>query len=127
MYKMNPTQKRFLMFLVGCMGSRVLFTLLAKYIDIQYLPILGYIALLPALGFFYIYITGSRKTGLEVGGDKIWWNRLRPFHSILYFLFAYNAITKHVNSLKYLAIDTSMGLLAFLSYHYENGSFQKLM
>ena len=127
MYKMNPTQKRFLMFLVGCMGSRVLFTLLAKYIDIQYLPILGYIALLPALGFFYIYITGSRKTGLEVGGDKIWWNRLRPFHSILYFLFAYNAITKHVNSWKYLAIDTSMGLLAFLSYHYENGSFQKLM
>ena len=127
MYKMNPTQKRFLMFLVGCMGSRVLFTLLAKYIDIQYLPILGYIALLPALGFFYIYVTGSRKTGLEVGGGKIWWDKLRPFHSILYFLFAYNAITKHVNSWKYLAIDTSMGLLAFLSYHYENGSFQKLM
>lgn len=124
---MNPMQKRFLLFLVGCMGSRVLFTLLAKNTDIQYLPILGYIALLPALGFFYIYVTGSRKTGLEVGGDKIWWDKLRPFHSILYFLFAYNAITKHVNSWKYLAIDTSMGLLAFLSYHYENDSFQKLM
>ena len=127
MYKMNPTQKRFLMFLVGCMGSRVLFTLLAKYIDIQYLPILGYIALLPAIGFFYIYVTGSRKTAFEIEGEKVCWNNLRPFHSILYLLFAYNAITKHANSWKYLALDTSMGLLAFLSHHYENGSFQKLM
>jgi len=124
---MNPIQKRFLLFLVGCMGTRVLITILAKNIDIQYLPILGYIALLPAFGFIYIYATGSRKTGLEVGGDKIWWDKLRPFHSILFFLFAYNAITKNVNSWKYLALDTFIGLVAFLSFHYENGSFQKLM
>ena len=124
---MNPIQKRFLLFLVGCIGTRVLITILAKNIDIQYLPILGYIALLPAIGFIYIYATGSRKTGLEVGGDKIWWDKLRPFHSILFFLFAYNAITKNVNSWKYLALDTFIGLVAFLSFHYENGSFQKLM
>ncbi len=127
MYKMNSIQKRFILFLVGCMGTRILFTLLAKNTDIQYLPILGYIALLPAIGFFYIYVTDSRKTGLEVGGGKIWWNYLRPLHSILYFLFAYNAITKHANSWKYLALDTFIGLVAFLSYHYENDSFQKLM
>ena len=104
MYKMNSIQKRFILFLVGCMGTRILFTLLAKNADIQYLPILGYIALLPAIGFFYIYVTDSRKTGLEVGGGKIWWNYLRPLHSILYFLFAYNAITKHANSWKYLVL-----------------------
>ena len=62
---MTPIQKRFLLFLVGCMGTRVLFTLLAKNSDIQYLPILGYIALLPAFGFFYIYVTGSRKTAFS--------------------------------------------------------------
>ena len=124
---MNPTQTRFLMFLVGCMGTRIPLTLLAKNIDIQYLPVLGYIALLPALGFFYIYVTGSRKTGLEVGGGKIWWNSLRPLHSVLFFLFAYNAITKNISSWKYLALDTSIGLVAFLSHHYENGSFRKLM
>ena len=27
-----------------------------------------------------------RKTGLEVFGDKIWWNNLRPIHGILYGL-----------------------------------------
>jgi len=127
MYNMNPIQKRFILFLVGCMGTRLLFTLVAKNMDIQYLPILGYIALLPAFGFFYIYVTGSRKTGLEVGGDKIWWNYLRPLHSTLYFLFAYNAITKRTNSWKYLAIDTFIGLVAFLYYHYKNASFQKLI
>jgi len=124
---MNALMRRFLLFLVGCMGTRILFTLLAKNIDIQYLPILGYIALLPAIGFFYIYVTGSRNTGLEVGGGKIWWNKLRPLHSVLFFLFAYNAITKNVNSWKYLALDTSIGLVAFLTYHYKNGSFLKLM
>jgi hypothetical protein len=124
---MNTIQRRFLLFLIGCIGSRTLFAILAKKINIAYLPILGYIALLPAFGFLYIFITGSRKTGLEVGGDKIWWNSLRPIHSLLYFIFAYYAITKNSHAWKILAIDVSFGLLAFIYHHYNAGSFQKLM
>lgn len=123
---MNTIQRRFLYFLVGCIGSRVLLTILANKIDNTYLPILGYIALLPAFGFFYIYITGSRKTGLEVEGDKIWWNSIRPLHSFLYLLFAYNAILKNNNSWKILALDVSIGLLAFIVHHYTEGNFQKI-
>ena len=124
---MNPIQKRFLLFLIGCIGSRSLFAILAKNISIKYLPILGYIALLPAIGFIYIYLTGSRKTGLEVGGEKIWWNDLRPLHAVLYFLFAYNAIYKHAYSWKYLAADVLIGLIAFLYHHYMEGNFSKLL
>jgi|TARA_B110000967_G_scaffold187915_1_gene210248 hypothetical protein len=124
---MNTIQHRFLYFLIGCIGSRTLLTILAKKIDNNYLPILGYIALLPAMGFLYIYATGSRKTGIEVGGDKIWWNSLRPLHSFLYFLFAYNAITKNSQSWKILAIDVSIGLLAFLFHHFKENNFYKLM
>lgn len=124
---MNPIQRRFLSFLIGCIGTRALFVLLANKIDASYLPVLGYIALLPAIGFLYIYLTGSRKTGLEVGGDKIWWNSLRPIHSFLYFSFAYMAITRNTNSWKILAIDVSFGLLAFLYHHYTVGSFYKLL
>jgi hypothetical protein len=124
---MNPIQRRFLSFLIGCIGSRALFAILAKKIDTTYLPLLGYIALLPAIGFLYIYATGARKTGLEVGGEKIWWNSLRPIHSFLYFLFAYMAITKNANSWKILAIDVSFGLLAFLYHHYTIGSFYNLL
>lgn len=124
---MNPIQKRFLLFLIGCIGSRSLFAILAKNISLNYLPILGYIALLPAIGFIYIYLTGSRKTGLEVGGEKIWWNDLRPLHAGLYFLFAYNAIYKHADSWKYLAADVLIGLIAFLYHHYTEGNFSKLL
>lgn len=124
---MNDIQKRFLLFLIGCIGTRTLFVLLAKNAGPKYLPLLGYLALLPAIGFIYIYLTGSRQTGAEVFGGKIWWNDLRPIHSLLYFLFAYNAINGNTNSWMYLLIDVVFGLLSFLIFHYRNGDFSKLV
>jgi hypothetical protein len=124
---MNDIQKRFLLFLIGCIGMRSLFVIIAKKIDIKYLPYLGYLALLPAIGFIYIYVTGSRKTGAEVFGGKIWWNNLRPFHAILYSLFAYNAIIGNSNAWIFLLIDVIFGLVSFLSFHYSNGDFSKLL
>ena len=127
MNNITPLQKRFLLFLIGCIGTRTLFVLIAKNIKINYLPLLGYLALLPAIGFTYIFLTGSRKTGVEVGNGKIWWNILRPIHAILYFLFAYYAINKVRCAWKILAIDVILGLIAFLSYHYSEGNFRKLL
>ncbi len=123
---MDDLQKRFLMFLIGCIGVRSLFVIIAKYINADYLKYLGYVALLPAIGFMYIYLTGSRKTGAEVFGEKIWWNDLRPIHSILYFLFAYNAIIGNKQSWIYLLVDVLFGLISFLTHHYVNGDFVKL-
>ena len=124
---MNQIQKRFLLFIFGCIGMRTLFVVIAKNTSITYLPYLGYLALLPAIGFAYIYLTGSRKSGQEVFGEKIWWNDLRPLHSLLYFLFAYNAINGNKNSWVYLLIDVIFGLLSFLIFHYFNGDFEKLV
>lgn len=123
---MNNIQKRFLLFLIGCIGLRSLFVVIAKNIDIKYLPYLGYLALLPTLGFIYIFATDSRKTGAEVFGGKIWWNNLRPVHALLYGLFAYNAINKNHNAWIYLLIDVLIGLSSFLIFHYFNGDFSKL-
>jgi ABC-type iron transport system FetAB permease component len=106
-------ERRIAIFLFGCIGVRCILAIIAKKININYLPILGYLALLPAIGFIYIYITGSRKTGLEVGNGKIWWNDLRPIHSLLYFLFAYNAIIKNNKAWVYLMVDICIGLIAF--------------
>ena len=124
---MKTIQKRFLLFLIGCIGTRSLFVLLAKNAGTKYLPLLGYLALLPAIGFIYIYLTGSRTTGAEVFGEKIWWNDLRPIHSLLYFLFSYNAIKGNTDSWVYLLIDVVFGLLSFLIFHYRNGDFSKLV
>ena len=124
---MNNLQKRFFMFLIGCIGVRLLLVIIAKNINTNYLKYLGYLALLPATGFIFIYLTGSRKTGGETFGEKIWWNDLRPIHSILYFLFAYNAINGNKQSWIYLLVDVFIGLIVFLIHHYTNGNFLKLL
>jgi hypothetical protein len=123
---MNNMKKRFLLFLFGCIGTRSLFVILAKRANTEYLKYMGYLALLPAIGFIYIYLTGSRKVGAETFGEKIWWNDLRPIHSLLYFLFAYNAIIGNKNAWIYLLVDVLFGLLSFLIFHYRNGDFAKL-
>ena len=124
---MNTIQKRFLLFLIGCIGLRSLFVVIAKNIDIKFLPYLGYLALLPAIGFIYIYVTDSRKTGAETFGEKIWWNDLRPVHALMYGLFAFNAINKNPNAWIYLLIDVLIGLFSFLIFHYTNGDFGKII
>jgi len=124
---MNHLQQRFLLFLFGCIGIRSLFVIIARYINTKYLKYLGYFALAPAIGFIYIYLTGTRKTGAEVFGEKIWWNNLRPIHSILYFLFAYNAIIGNKQSWKYLLVDVIIGLISFLIHHYTNGDILKIL
>jgi hypothetical protein len=115
---MKTIEKRFLLFLVGCIGSRLLLVYLAKNIDIKFLKYMGYLLLLPAFGFFYIYFTGIRKRGGEVFGDKIWWNDLRPIHGILYLLFSYNAINGNKNAWIFLLVDVIFGLTSFLTYHF---------
>jgi hypothetical protein len=123
---MNTTQKRFLLFLFGCIGTRTLLVYLAKNVNKTYLKYMGYLALLPAIGFFYLFLSGSRKTGAEVFGDKIWWTNLRPVHGLMYFLFSYNAINGNFNAWIYLLVDVIIGLISFLTFHYYNNDFTKL-
>jgi hypothetical protein len=123
---MNTMQERFLLFLIGCIGTRSLLVYLAKIANKTYLQYMGYLSLLPAIGFFYLFLTDSRKTGAEVFGDKIWWTNLRPVHGLMYFLFSYNAINGNQNAWMYLLVDVIIGLISFLSFHYYNNDFIKL-
>lgn len=125
---MNSIQKRFLLFLLGCIPARVLLTYLAYSLPPKYLTIFGYLLLIPAIGFSYIYLTNSRKTGGETFGSPIWWNSLRPIHAILYVFAAYYAIKNmNKNAAIVLGIDVTIGLTSFLYYHYTNKSFNKLL
>ena len=123
---MNNIQKRFILFLLACIPTRLLFVYLAKISNKYWLQILGYLGLLPAIGFFYIYFTNSRQTGAEVFGDKIWWNKLRPIHGILYLIFSINAISGNNMAYVYLLVDVIFGLSSFIIFHYNNGDFFKL-
>lgn len=117
---MNDLQKRVALFLIGCIGTRSLFVYIAKNISLKYLPYLGLLALLPSIGFTYIYLFGARKTGAEVFGAKIWWNDLRPIHALMYYLFAIMAIMRNKFAWIWLLIDVMIGLTSFLIFHYNN-------
>ena len=123
---MNTIQKRFLLFLIGCIGTRAFFVYLAKNANRTYLQYMGYVSILPAIGFFYLFLTGSRTTGAEVFGDKIWWNNLRPIHGLMYLLFAYNAIRGNPLAWIYLLLDVIIGLVSFLFFHSYNNNFRHL-
>ncbi len=113
------TLQHALLFLIGCIGTRSLFAYLAKQASAQQLRWLGYLAMLPAIGFIYIFLTGARPTGLEVGGGRIWWNNLRPLHAGMYLIFAYLAITGSTqNAWWVLAADVIIGLGAFLTHYF---------
>ncbi len=111
-------QKRFLLFLIGCMGARFLLVYLAKKVSLTFLKVMGVIALIISLGFISIYLFGLRKTGTETGGELIWWNSLRPFHALTYAIFGYMALYGMQNhAWKVLLIDVIFGLFAFLIHH----------
>ena len=48
---MDHLQQRCLLCLLGCIGIRSLFGIISKYVDTKHLQYVGYLALLPAIGF----------------------------------------------------------------------------
>jgi hypothetical protein len=110
---MKKITKRNLLFLLGCIPLRSYFVYLAAQKSTDK-PLMGMLALLPAIGFLTIWMLGLRKTGGEVFGAPIWWNDLRPLHSALYFTFAYMAIRNNNMAYLPLLIDVVVGFIAFL-------------
>lgn len=93
----------------------------------SYLPWLGAAALLPAIGFLWIWATGARQTGAEVFGGRIWWNALRPLHATMYLAFAAGAFLRSRNAWMFLAADVLLGLTSFLTHHANAGSIKQLL
>ena len=121
---MNKLQKRFTLFLLGCIPVRFLFVSVAKNIPINYLPLTAPITLIMGLGFFYTFFSG-KKTG-STFNQIAWWNNLRPIHGLLYILYSYYAYKKNSDAYKILLFDVIFGLLSFFIYHISVGSFKKL-
>ena len=126
--KLTPTQKRFILFLGGCIPVRICLALFAKYLSsfpsssLYYYKLFGYILLLPAFGFLYLFFTGKRQgVGPETQGELIWWNKFRLLHGLIYLLFSYNAIFNPTFKSAYLFLlfDAFMGLVLFLLHQYN--------
>jgi hypothetical protein len=121
--------KRIALFLIGCMGARSLMVYLAYQKSTRLYAAL--FTTLVAIGFMYIYLTGSRKTGPEVSifagreankvfGDRIWWNDIRPLHATLYATASLMiwSNTYANDAWKVLLLDLFIGLFAFVNKHF---------
>ena len=111
------------LFLLGCIPARIVLAYIAFYFshkaeNRQMNILLSMIALVISAGFFYIYFTGSRKTGLETGGKPIWWNNWRPVHGTIYLLFAVLTLSGVKNAWLLLALDVIIGLTSFGKHYY---------
>ncbi len=119
-------QTRFALFIIFCLGSRITLAYVAKQASTRILRIMGYVAIAPVIGFTYIFLSGSRTTGAEVMGEKIWWNSLRPVHALFYALFSYSAINSHSYAWTFLLADVILGAVSFTVHHYRANDFHKL-
>ena len=116
--KLTDVQRRIVLFLVGCMGLRILFVLLAKKVPLIILQLMGVIAIMISIGFMYTALFKYKKGDLGVTGGKVWWNEMRIFHSITYGLFAYLALTKNQNvAWKILLFDVIVGFSSFMIHY----------
>ena len=101
-----------------CIIVRLSLAYLAKIANRTWLKAMGYLAILPVIGFLYLFMTGVRnKTGAF--GEKIWWNSFRPVHALLYGAFAYFAIQGNRKAWIFLFIDALVGVGGFLWAHYR--------
>lgn len=108
-----PPCVRTLLFLVVCIGLRSALVYAARIASPSFLKIMGAMALIPALGFWIIFMIGARKTGPEVFGEPIWWNALRPVHGTMYLLFAIAALQASSKAWVFLLCDVLLGVAAY--------------
>ena len=115
-------QKRAFLFLLGCIGSRLLLAAVVKSMPLSYLPFFGYVGLVIGLSFIYLFFFGNKiaDAQLEWTGEKsVWWANLRSVHGVVYLLFGYYAIMRNQDKAwKVLTFDALLGLGAWLHHHF---------
>jgi hypothetical protein len=103
------------LYLSVCLVVRALLAYAVKRTPAHRLPIVGALALIPAIGFTLIYLADWRRGPVtETGsGCTVWWNALRPVHAAMYWTTALYAI-KRETTMAYLplVIDVLVGLVA---------------
>ena len=101
-----------IIFLIGCIGTRLLLSIYSKYS--KYSKILNLITFIIGLSFIILYIFDLRKTGFEATNNIIWWNEMRPIHGSLYLLFSTYYLKNNNKSWLFLLTDTFIGLIVYI-------------
>ena len=109
---MLTERKRILLFLVLCIGIRLILALIPLYLSKKWLPYFGLVILIISLSFLYLYFTNGRLKAPE-GGGKTWWAKYRLIHGLLYLTAAIYLLEKERIASIPLFIDVILGLILF--------------
>ena len=104
-------------FILGCIPTRLLLSLLLLKIDKKYLPYLSIPLFLIGLSFIYLYFSKSRLNAFEAGGET-WWKNWRPIHGLLYITAGILCLKQNRFSSLVILLDTILGLSLFVHHHY---------
>lgn len=108
-----------LLFLFGCLGARLALSwgvfAVNKKKNVQLRVVLALALAAIALGFFYLYATGSRLEARESSTGKTWWAKWRPLHGALYAMAALMVYKGSRNAWMPLVLDTTVGALLWLA------------
>ena len=92
MNHLSKTQ-RIISFITLCLTSRIILVLLAKYISKNLLFYMGFVLLIPAISFLYLYFNNLRLQAFESETHMV--DNIRIIHGSLYLLFSILAIQKN--------------------------------
>lgn len=120
---MDTEFRRMLLFIFGCIGLRSLMAYMSytrgntktPLLNLTTNQILAIFTLIAGIGFMIIYYGGYRKTAYEAGG-KVWWNKIRHIHGLLYLLFTISVFTNYglKQPWKLLLTDVIIGTLFYV-------------
>ena len=108
---------RIALFLGVCIVLRSVLAYAAYRLPSTTVYYMAFPALVIGASMILLFLTGWRKTGVEVNNERIWWNPIRPVHGMLYLAFAYLALMQHPLAYVPLVIDVVFGLTAFTVFH----------
>jgi len=109
------TQKRMLLFTFICIPTRIALAFAAKSVLPKYSKIVSIIAIFIAIAWIYKYFTHDSKTSRGAYGGKVWWNKMRIVHAVIFIIFAILVIQKNPNAWLLLLFDVVIGSIATLA------------
>ena len=103
-------------FFFGCIGTRIAISMLAKYIDINYLPYMAILTTIISLWLLRGFITNSPKVGFF--HNRVWWQNYRIIHSINFGIFSILAFHKDPDAWTILFADAMLGIIFFINKYF---------
>ena len=115
--------KKINLFFLLCIPLRLLLVYIAYILPLNKLKYMGYLMLIPSIGFGNSFLKYKKGDKGAFGGN-VWWNNYRLIHSFSYAMFSIQAFLQYNKAWMILFIDAILGLIFFINKYCYSVSIQ---